>query len=272
MEGQPVRVRASAARFRSSGRADRGRRPGSREGDSGTARRDRAISGDRRQDLEPSGCGGRTAVRPQHPGNGCIRHPPEAVMKSSLYWRWGAALILLLVLIALSPAFGATWDERALQAYGEQIWDYYRGQRALGDIDVGFGYTRIYGGLVEFLSSAAQHVIPANQYIVRHGVNAVFGWTGVVFVFLMALKFFGTRAAWLAAALLVVMPRYLAESMNNTKDLPFAVLMLAGLYYILTIKPEYPYVSWSHALKLAVAIALALDVRSMGLVLFGYTG
>ena len=193
-------------------------------------------------------------------------------MKSSLYWRWGAALILLLVLIALSPAFGATWDERALQAYGEQIWDYYRGQRALGDIDVGFGYTRIYGGLVEFLSSAAQHVIPANQYIVRHGVNAVFGWTGVVFVFLMALKFFGTRAAWLAAALLVVMPRYLAESMNNTKDLPFAVLMLAGLYYILTIKPEYPYVSWSHALKLAVAIALALDVRSMGLVLFGYTG
>jgi hypothetical protein len=29
-------------------------------------------------------------------------------MKTSLYWRWGAALILLLVLIALSPAFGAS--------------------------------------------------------------------------------------------------------------------------------------------------------------------
>ena len=34
------------------------------------------------------------------------------------------------------------------------------------------------------------------------------------------------------------MPRYIAESMNNTKDLPFAVLMLVGLYYILTIKPR----------------------------------
>jgi len=192
--------------------------------------------------------------------------------RSSPYVRWGAALVLLVVLIALSPAFGATWDERALQAYGEQIWDYYGGHRALADVDVGFGYTRIYGGLVEFLSSAAQHLIPANLYVVRHAVNAVFGWTGVVFAFLMALRLFGTRAAWLAALLLASMPRYIAESMNNTKDLPFAVLMLAGLYYILTIKPEYPYVSWSHALKLAVTIALAIDVRSMGLVLFGYAG
>jgi len=192
-------------------------------------------------------------------------------MKTSLLWRWGAALLLLIALIALSPAFGATWDERALQAYGEQIWDYYSGHRALADIDVGFGYTRIYGGLVEFLSAAAQHLIPANQYIVRHALNAVFGWTGVVFAFLMALRLFGTRAAWLAAVLLISMPRYMAESMNNTKDLPFAVLMLVGLYYILTIRPEYPYVSRSHALKLAITIALAIDVRSMGLVLFGYT-
>ncbi len=191
---------------------------------------------------------------------------------SSLYLRWGAALVLLFVLIALSPAFGATWDERALQAYGEQIWQYYRGDRALADIDVGFGYTRIYGGLVEFLSAAAQHLIPANEYVVRHAVNAVFGWTGVVFAFLMALRLFGERAAWLAALLLLAMPRYVAESMNNTKDLPFAVLMLAGLYYILTIKPEYPYLSWSHALKLAATSAFALNVRSMGLVLFGYAG
>jgi hypothetical protein len=188
----------------------------------------------------------------------------------SVYVRWGAALMLLFALIALSPAFGVTWDERALQAYGEQIWDYYSGHRALADIDVGFGYTRIYGGLVEFLSSAAQHLIPANLYVVRHAVNAVFGWTGVVFAFLMALRLFGVRAAWLAAVLLVAMPRYVAESMNNTKDLPFAVLMLVALYYILTIKPEYPYLSWGHAIKLAAAIALALDVRSMGLVLFGY--
>jgi hypothetical protein len=186
--------------------------------------------------------------------------------------RYGAALVLLATLIAISPSFGATWDERALQAYGEQIWDYYRGARAITDIDVSFGYTRIYGGLVEFLSVAAQQVIPADIYVVRHAVNSVFGWTGVVFAFLMARRLFGMRAAWLAAALLVCMPRYIGESMNNTKDLPFAVLMLVAFYYIITVQPRYPYLSWGHAIKLAIAIALALNVRSMGLVLLGYAG
>ena len=143
---------------------------------------------------------------------------------------------------------------------------------AITDIDVSFGYTRIYGGLVEFLSVAAQQVIPADIYVVRHAVNSVFGWTGVVFAFLMARRLFGTRAAWLAAALLVCMPRYIGDSMNNTKDLPFAVLMLVAFYYILTIQPRYPYLSWGHAIKLAIAIALALNVRSMGLVLLGYAG
>jgi hypothetical protein len=74
--------------------------------------------------------------------------------------RYGAAVALLAGLVWLSPAFGATWDERALQAYGEQIWDYYRGNRSIADIDVSFGYTRIYGGLVEFLSVAAQRALP----------------------------------------------------------------------------------------------------------------
>ena len=32
----------------------------------------------------------------------------------------------------------------------------------LGTFDVSFGYTRIYGGFVEFLSVAAQQVIPAD--------------------------------------------------------------------------------------------------------------
>ena len=187
-----------------------------------------------------------------------------------------AALALLVVMIALSRDFGATWDERALQKLGELIWDLYNGRMSraefLGTFELNFGYTRIYGLFVEFLSAAAQQVIPGDLWVVRHYVNAVFGWTGIVFAFLMARRFFGVRAGWLAAALLACMPRYMADSMNNPKDLPFAVLMLAASYYILSVKEHYPYFSWPHALKLGAAIALAVNVRSMGLLLLGYTG
>ena len=179
-------------------------------------------------------------------------------------------------MLAMSRDFGATWDERALQKLGELIWDLYNGRMSreafLGTFELTFGYTRIYGLLVEFLSVAAQHIVPGDVWVVRHYINALFGWTGIVFAFLMAARFFGRRAGWLAAALLICMPRFVGDSMNNPKDLPFAVLMLAASYYILSISTEYPYFSWPHAVKLSTAIALAINVRSMGLMLLGYAG
>ena len=179
-------------------------------------------------------------------------------------------------MLALSRDFGATWDERALQKLGELIWDLYSGELSraafLGSFELNFGYTRIYGLFVEFLSVAAQHVVPDDLWVVRHYVNAVFGWAGVVFAFLLARRLFGVRAAWLAAALLVSMPRYIADSMNNPKDLPFAVLMLGGAYFILSVGAVHPFITWPHALKLGTVIALAINVRSMGLMLLGYTG
>ncbi|MGH9315481.1 MAG: glycosyltransferase family 39 protein [Vicinamibacterales bacterium] len=183
-----------------------------------------------------------------------------------------AAVALLVVMVLLSRDFGATWDERALQKYGEEIWEYYRSNRPWSAIDLSFGYTRIYGAFVEVLNLTAQQVVRADIYVVRHAVNSVFGWAGVVFAYLIASRLFGPRAGWLAAALLVLMPRYFADSMNNAKDLPFAVLMFASLNYIVTLPAQYPYLPWRHALKLAVAIALAINVRSMGLVLLGYAG
>src|SRR5215213_594705 len=130
-----------------------------------------------------------------------------------------AALALLIAMVALSRDFGATWDERALQKLGEQLWDLYSGhltrQEIITGFDQSFGHNLIYGVFVDFVSVAAQHVIPDDVWIVRHYVNAVFGWIGVVVAFLMASRLFGRRAGWLAALLLITMPRYFAESMNN---------------------------------------------------------
>lgn len=186
--------------------------------------------------------------------------------------RYGAATALLVGFIALSRSFGATWDERALQGLGEQVWEYFRGRLPYEGIDVSFGYNRIYGVFVEVISVAVQRALPFDLYVIRHAVNSVFGWAGVIFAFLIARRLFGARAGWLAAILLLCMPRYVGDSMNNTKDIPFAILMLAAFYFIVTVQPRYPYFSWGHAFKLAIAIALAINVRSMGLALLGYTG
>ena len=88
------------------------------------------------------------------------------------------ALALLPAMILLSRDFGATWDERALQKYGEEIWNVYTGRAPRSSIDISFGYMRFYGALVEVLSVAAQRLVPADLWVVRHAVNSVFGWVG----------------------------------------------------------------------------------------------
>jgi hypothetical protein len=116
--------------------------------------------------------------------------------------------VLLIAMVALSRDFGFTWDERFQQKYGEEIWEYAHGRlpRAVFDTDEGNQY--LYGGLVEIVSVAAQHAVDAETYVVRHAVNAMFGWLGIVVGGIVAGRMFGPRAGWLAGALLAVSPRY----------------------------------------------------------------
>jgi len=181
-----------------------------------------------------------------------------------------ASLMLLVAMVSLSRDFGFTWDERFQQRYGEQVWDYLHGRvpREVFDTDEGNQY--LYGGLVEIAAVAAQHVVPADTYVVRHAVNAVFGWAGIVICGVTAGLLFGRRAGWIAAALLTLAPRYFGDAMNNPKDLPFAAMSMAVLGLTLTIDWARPRLTWPRAGWLTLFIALAINIRPLGLVLFLY--
>src|SRR5262245_57670357 len=183
--------------------------------------------------------------------------------------RWAAviaALLLLAAMVALSRDFGFTWDERFQQKYGEQIWDYYHGRLPRSTFDTDLGNQYRYGGLVELVCVGAQHLVRGDTYVTRHVVIAIFGWVGIVFSGLLAARWFGPRAGWLAAALLALSPRFFGDAMNNPKDAPFAALAIVALYYMLSVDTRR-YLSWSHVAKLTLTIALAINVRPLGLVL-----
>jgi hypothetical protein len=112
--------------------------------------------------------------------------------------------------------------------------------------------------------------VPVNRYVLRHVINAIFGWIGVVYGGRLAARLFGRWAGVLAMILLAASPRYFADSMNNPKDLPFAAMTVVALYYFSTISPAWPYISRATAIKIAVALALALNIRSAALLYVGY--
>jgi 4-amino-4-deoxy-L-arabinose transferase-like glycosyltransferase len=166
--------------------------------------------------------------------------------------------------------FGVTWDEKSRHKYGELVWDFLKGTRSRSE----FGETggHLYGGLFDFICVGLEQWLPGNRYVIRHGVNAVFGWVGVVYCGRLAAQLFGRWTGVLAMVLLVITPRYFAHSMNNPKDLPFAALSVMALYYISTISPRWPYLSWKSAAMIVLSLALALNVRVGSLIYVGYLG
>ena len=178
------------------------------------------------------------------------------------------AVTLLPVMVLASFDFGVTWDEKARHRYGELVWEYLRGLRGRSSfIDNGAG---LYGGLFDTICVAVEQWLPGNRYVIRHAVNATFGWVGVLFCGRLAARLFGTWSGVLAMVLLAASPRYFADSMNNPKDAPFAAMTVVALYYFSLVSPTWPYISRATAIKIAVALALALNIRAAALLYLGY--
>ena len=178
---------------------------------------------------------------------------------------------LLPLMILASAHFGVTWDEKPRHRYGELIWEFFRGERDRASFTEDGGH--LYGGLFDVICVALERWLPGgNRYVIRHALNATFGWIGVLYLGRLATRLFGTWAGVLAMVLLAASPRYFADSMNDPKDLPFAALTVVALYYFSTVSPTWPYFSRATAIKIAIALALALNVRAGALLYLGYLG
>jgi hypothetical protein len=189
------------------------------------------------------------------------------------YVRWtfiGIALTLLPVMVLASFDFGVTWDEKDRHKNGEFVWQFIRGLRSRSAFVETGGH--LYPGMFDTICAAVESWVPLNRYVVRHAINAVFGWIGVVYCGRLAGRLFGAWAGVLGLVLLALSPRYFADSMNNPKDLPFAAMTVMALYYISATSPRWPHVSPSAAVKIALALALALNIRVGALLYLGYFG
>jgi hypothetical protein len=198
-------------------------------------------------------------------------HPPESRFSTAWWIFLALAATLLPLMVLASFDFGVTWDEKPRHHYGELVWEFMRGLRARTTTYVEDG-GHLYGGLFDTICAAVERYLPFNRYVIRHGINAIFGWVGVLYVGRLAARLFGQWAGVLGLLLVAASPRYFADSMNNPKDLPFAAATVAALYYLSTMSPKWPYVSRSTAIKIVLALAAALNIRAAALLYLGYFG
>jgi 4-amino-4-deoxy-L-arabinose transferase-like glycosyltransferase len=179
-----------------------------------------------------------------------------------------AALLITAAWVALSPDFGVTWDERSRHAYGIRVVGYLKGELPQSSFDT--DGARLYAGLFDATAAALHQWLGGDLWTLRHRLNAVFGGVGLLATGLVALRLFGARAGLLAVLLLALSPRYVGDSMNNPKDLPFAACFAVILLSFTLIRPVFPFLTWRRTIAVGVAIALAFNVRPGAVLFLGF--
>jgi hypothetical protein len=163
---------------------------------------------------------------------------------------------------------GLAWDEEPSLEQGDLMlaWysSFFRDRRVLT-----VGDHLLYGGLVNAPVQLAHHAgLPL--YETNHVVCVLFGIAGLCAAYWLAAKLWSPLAGLLAAVFLWLTPMYYGHSFNNSKDLPFAVLLLASMAAIRRLwdyLPDPPPRVWIPA---ALCFGGLAGIRSGGLMVFGY--
>ncbi|MEG2790154.1 MAG: CDC27 family protein [Odoribacter sp.] len=168
----------------------------------------------------------------------------------------------------VSRDYGVTGDEFVDHRHAGYVLDYFmKGDKAA--LDQPKTALHLYGNSLQVVAAAIARTFHIDSYYeLRHFICALCGAVGVLFAGLMGLRWGGGLCGLLSALLMFFTPRYFGHSMNNLKDIPFAVGYLMSVYYTIRLFDYYPTFRIRDVLGLALGIGLALGTRSGGLILY----
>jgi hypothetical protein len=185
-------------------------------------------------------------------------------------------LLLLAIGLYAYRDYGISWDEPSSRLNGIVTVEYLEGFFRAPPTDGTSPYPQLkdyldrdYGVLFEAPAVVLERLLRLNDpraiFQLRHLLTFLVFVCGVYAVYRLAeRRFQDWRIGLLAAAFLVLSPRFFAESFYNSKDIVFiaafaiATNTLAGFL----TKPNF-----ATALQLAAATAAAIDVRIMGVLI-----
>lgn len=185
------------------------------------------------------------------------------LLQLSAWWPWVLSVVVLGAVVATYRDYGPNWDEAVQARYGELVIDYF----ASGLTDTRcnrFLNLRFYGPLVEVIPAIVYRQAGVDKYEVRHLFVALIGLT-TIFALIRYCRVCQTSwLAGLAVLALVTMPRFYGDWFTNSKDVPFASLMVWSMYAVVTLFLCRRF-TWMGVLSCSLVFGLTLGVRPGGL-------
>lgn len=194
--------------------------------------------------------------------------------------QWEGLFFLLItavffLVIATFWVYGVTWDDPIRKRHGNNVILWYlsgfKYRYALSGLRSYYG--AVFDFNVQIFANMFSFLTKSFLYEIRHLINAFFGLLGIITMYRLGKLLSGSSmGGFFCALFLVLTPRFYGHIFNNPKDIPFAVLFLTSMYYILLSYKYMPKIPKSIMIKMGISIGLTLGVRIGGYMLFGYLG
>ena len=174
-----------------------------------------------------------------------------------------------MLVVATFRDYGVTWDEPGLRTYGRMLVDWYA-SGFTDDRAFAFANLRYYGGAFDIVATLLEPLAPFEPYATRHLLGGLIGLAGLALTWRLARRLGGPGSGLLALALLATLPGWWGHMFFNSKDVPFAVGMLAAVAVWVRVLAEWPRPRVSSAMLLGLAVGLTLGIRVGGVILAAY--
>ena len=184
---------------------------------------------------------------------------------------WGMLAFGLICLVAMplmSLKFGISGDEFIDDRHSTYVIDYFAGNSKEA-LDQPQTKLHLYGNEVQVVIKYLSNWLHVDDvYAFRHVCCALIGAFGIIIAGLFAFRLGGAWCGLIAMVLMFFTPRFFGHSMNNLKDIPFAVGYIASLYYFVRFFDFFPKFKIKYFIGVLAGIFLCLGARSGGLLLF----
>ncbi|MGL4908138.1 MAG: CDC27 family protein [Bacteroidales bacterium] len=189
-------------------------------------------------------------------------------------WFWTFVAIILISFFALpimSLSAGNSGDEDSFQVpQGGYVLNYFT-SGGLDSTCLTFKNLRFYGSSPDVIAEFFNRTFHIdNIHVTRHIFNSLLGWLAILIVGFMVYQIAGWRAGVFALLFLLLSPRFVGHSFNNTKDIPFATAMVGAVYCIFIFLRNFPKINIWSVVGIILFSAFAISVRIGGILLFAY--
>lgn len=184
-------------------------------------------------------------------------------------------LIQLVSMLIMSQDVGISADENRHYKQAEKVYGYYlsKGEDKSALEKTGIDPMQFNGQFFDNIMFAFEKLFNVEKVMeMRHFFNALLGWLIILITGLFAKKYWGYKAAILTIIFLFISPRFIGHSLNNNKDIPFALGFILSTFGTLIFIDELPKVKKSTILLLIIGIAFSISIRIAGVLSIGLLG